>query len=55
MFDKDPLKFEIAIEKGYKTWASTYITMQGYHVEGKGQLDIDLRNYLIRKSKKADR
>ena len=38
MFDKDPLKFEIAIEKGYKSWASTYITMDGFRIEAKGQL-----------------
>ena len=39
MLDKDPLKFEIVIENGFRTWLSTFITMEGYRVEAtQGQL-----------------
>lgn len=51
---KQPLQFKIEVEKGSKGWRVVGLTLDGFRLSC-DLFEINLRNYLIRKSKKTDR
>ena len=53
----EKLKFDIKMFKGYRAWELTPVEIIGFKVVSKARssINIDLRNYLLRNSKKKDK
>lgn len=51
---KEPVRFRVEVEKGFRSWQQIYLTIEGFKVSSES-MNFDLRNYLIRRSKKKDR
>lgn len=48
------MRFRVEIEKGFRSWQQIHLTIEGFKVSSE-DMNFDLRNYLMRRSKKKDR
>ena len=51
----EPQRFKVEIHQGFRTWNGAYVTLDGFKMMAQGELNVDLRNYIVRRSKKSER
>jgi hypothetical protein len=44
----------IAVNSGFNSWDEETISISGFKINSQKKINLDLRNYLLRKSKKKD-